>query len=181
MNDEVGVRMICPDNLPPPEITDYGLGPKARMSIYQEMFYYPETFTRPAATLLRSKTQCGSFLHKTQNRETVLSDFSFQINKLQHQKETEVTLQSQLKQQVENLRDQLDQCVKRNEQLEREALDLRCQMIALQDEQSYTKQYCSDKHRAHQQQPEHLWLFPQVESTKQQPLAGGPSSEVASP
>lgn len=52
--------------------------------------------------------------------------------------------------------------MKKNEQLEREALDLRCQMIGLQNEQSYTKQYCSDKQRAHQQEPDQLGLFPQV-------------------
>lgn len=73
-----------------------------------------------------------------------------------------MTVQGQLKQEAEYLRDQLDQCVKKNEQLEREALELRYQMQRLQDEQSYTKQYLSDKQKAHQQQPEQLKLFQQV-------------------
>lgn len=110
-----------------------------------------------------------------ENKEMIHSNFPYQINRLQHQREKEGTVQDQLKQEAEYLREQLDQCVKKNEQLEREALDLRYQMITLQNEQSYTTQYCSDKQRAHQQQPEQLGLFQQVKKTpktSQRPLSG---------
>lgn len=77
---------------------------------------------------------------------------------MQHQMEVEGTVRRQLEQETQYLRDQLDQCVKTNGQLEKEALELRYQMIILQSEQSYLNL------RAHQQKPEQLKLFQQVQT-----------------